>query len=226
MLEKRGVINKEKKNKELLSEFLLKEYLKWKEKCKWDYCDLIFWKYDLTTKTIEKFEQGQKNTSNLLTWIIDMHNWTRWWWKYDLKRIWKKFWKNWYVYIVWQKISLSNLGNILCWFNLKNSLITTDLWELILMDVETINYKEHWFEEFSRQRAFFDEVQDYLFYVVWYWLAENFNWSMEDKIKNLWLAIISAKREYKQILPQIKRDFEKFKENVIKKYPNLDFNNR
>jgi hypothetical protein len=28
MLEKRGVINKEKKNKELLSEFLLKEYLK------------------------------------------------------------------------------------------------------------------------------------------------------------------------------------------------------
>ncbi|MCT4617538.1 MAG: hypothetical protein N4A38_05015 [Candidatus Gracilibacteria bacterium] len=226
MLEKRGVINKEKKNKELLSEFLLKEYLKGKEKCKGDYCDLIFGKYDLTTKTIEKFEQGQKNTSNLLTGIIDMHNGTRGGGKYDLKRIWKKFGKNGYVYIVGQKISLSNLGNILCGFNLKNSLITTDLGELILMDVETINYKEHGFEEFSRQRAFFDEVQDYLFYVVGYWLAENFNGSMEDKIKNLGLAIISAKREYKQILPQIKRDFEKFKENVIKKYPNLDFNNR
>lgn len=181
-----------------VSQFKVKE---WNVSC-WApysnrYCDKTR-KYDVTDYIINKFDIAKKYTQgNPYNFVKETwENWDI----YDIKRdpivlsIANK--NNWKVYFDWIEVEPSNIGNLLAWFNTKNSSIPKTIVRWWFLATETLNAIKDWYGTNSFKIANIDEYSDDAWYNEWEKLYNQYFWDKQNKINQIRKSIEAGNKIY------------------------------
>lgn len=108
-------------------------------------------------------------------WPLDLLSILNFWlstrggWDYDIKRRKdvKSLAENWVGIFLWERVELSNLWNLLAWFNMKNNTLPSWFVRDVFLDVETNNAEIEWYWKYAEDKAQMDEYADEVWYDAW-----------------------------------------------------------